>query len=397
MRVKILKNKNFKIASLGIGFLLVFGLGYGLGNGYISLHSDAENKGLPKSLDYSLLQKEYAVIKNNYDGKLSFNTLEDGALNGLASATGDPHTNYFNATQTKSFNDQLNNTFSGIGAELDTNSNNQTVVVSTIKGTPAQKAGLIGGDIITSVNGKSTQNESIDNVVASIHGPSGSTVILTILRSSQTLTLKIVRANINLPSVSSSIVDGNIGYMDIVDFATDTPSLSLKAADEFKEKNVKGIILDLRDNPGGLVSSAVSVSSLWLSQGSTIMTEKHDNIAVQTYQATGGDVLNGIPTVVLINSGSASASEITAGALKDDHAATLIGERSYGKGSVQEIYNLSQGKEIKVTIYHWYTPDNVNIDKKGITPDIIVPITAADQKSGTDSQLVAAEQYIESH
>ena len=127
------------------------------------------------------------------------------------------------------------------------------------------------------------------------------------------------------------------------------------------------------------------------------MTEKHDNIAVQTYRALGGDILNGIPTVVLINSGSASASEITAGALKDDHAATLIGEKSYGKGSVQQIFNLSGGREIKVTIAHWFTPDNVNIDKIGITPDMVVPLTQSDQENNVDTQENAAVTYLLAH
>src|SRR5665213_1338913 len=185
--------------------------------------------------------------------------------------------------------------------------------------------------------------------------------------------------------------------MNIISFADDTPQLSQQAANDFKQHNVRGIILDLRDNPGGLVSSAVSVSSLWLPQGSLIMTEKHDDVAVQTYKTLEGDILNGIPTVVLINSGSASASEITAGALKDDRAATLIGERSYGKGSVQQIFNLSGGSEIKLTIAHWYTPDNVNIDKIGITPDMVVPLTQTDQTNGVDTQENAAVAYLLAH
>jgi carboxyl-terminal processing protease len=189
----------------------------------------------------------------------------------------------------------------------------------------------------------------------------------------------------------------NIGYINIISFADDTPELAQQAADDFKQHNVKGIILDLRGNPGGLVSSAISVSSLWLPEGSTIMTEKHGNQVIQTYQAVGGDTLNGIPTIVLINSGSASASEITAGALKDDKAATLIGEKSYGKGSVQQIYNLAGGREIKVTIYHWYTPDNINIDKVGIEPDVVVPLTQSDQQNGIDTQENAAINYLLAH
>ncbi|HEY5267997.1 MAG TPA: S41 family peptidase, partial [Candidatus Saccharimonadales bacterium] len=360
---RLVKNKYFKIVSLALGFLVVFLLGLEFGNGYLSFNWNNESGNLPSSVDYSLIKQEYSILKNNYDGKLTSNTLEDGILNGLANATGDVHTNYYNATQAKEFTDELNNTFSGIGAELDNNSSNQVVVVSTLAGTPAAKAGLQTGDIINSINGKTTQGESIDNAVSAIHGPSGSTVTLGITRNSSNLTIKIVRANIVVPSVNYKILDNNIGYINIISFANDTPQLAQQAANDFKQHSVKGVILDLRGNPGGLVTSAVSVCSLWLPQGSTIMTEKHDNQVVQTYQSTGGDILNGIPTVVLINSGSASASEITAGALKDNHVATLIGEKSYGKGSVQQIFNLSGGREVKVTIAHWFTPSNINIDK----------------------------------
>lgn len=394
---KFWKNKNSKIAVLLITFLVIFVLGYKIGDGSFNLQSSSVNGSLPNSLNYSLVQQEYTILKNNYDGKLDYNTLEDGLLNGLVNAAGDIHSQYFNSTQAVQFNQELNNTFSGIGAELDTNSSGQIIVVSTLQGTPASKSGLKTGDIILNIDGKSTQGESIDNAVTAIHGPSGTTVTLGVQRGSVNLTFKIVRADIVVPSVNYKILPNNIGYMDIISFANDTPGLAQQAANYFKQHNVKGIILDLRGNPGGLVSSAISVSSLWLPAGTTIMTEKHGNQVVQTYQALGGNILNGIQTVVLIDSGSASASEITAGALKDNKAAELIGEKSYGKGSVQQIFNLNGGRQVKVTIYHWYTPDNINIDKIGIQPDIVVPLTQADQQNGVDTQENAAVSYLLSH
>jgi carboxyl-terminal processing protease len=397
MKEKFKKNKNLQFVCVVVAFVVVFLLGFWIGTGRLDFHWGSENDRLPNSLDYSLIQQEYSILKNNYDGKLNFNTLQDGLLNGLANATGDVHTNYYNATQAKEFSEELNNTFSGIGVELDNNSSNQIVVVSTLAGTPASKADLMTGDVITSINGKNTQGQTLDAAVDEIRGPNGSTVTLGISRGTTNLTLKIVRANIIVPSVNFKILSNNIGYINIISFANDTPQLAQQAANDLKQHNVRGIILDLRDNPGGLVSSAVSVCSLWLPQGRLIMTEKHDNIAVQTYRALGGDILNGIPTVVLINSGSASASEITAGALKDDHAATLIGEKSYGKGSVQQIFNLSGGREIKVTIAHWFTPDNVNIDKIGITPDMVVPLTQSDQENNVDTQENAAVTYLLAH
>lgn len=397
MREKFSKNKNFQLAAIALAFIVIFIVGFELGNGRLNFHWGSENSGLPNSLNYSLIQQEYSLIKNNYDGKLNFNTLQNGVLNGLANATGDVHTNYYTPAQANEFTEELNNTFSGIGVELDNNSSDQIVVVSTLASTPAAKAGLTTGDVISTINGKTTKGVSLDAAVNDIRGPNGSTVTLGIVRGSTNLIVKIVRANIVIPSVNYKLLSNNIGYMNIISFANDTPQLAQKAANDFKQHNVRGIILDLRDNPGGLVSSAQSVSSLWLPQGSLIMTEKHDDVAVQTYKALGGDVLDGIPTVVLINGGSASASEITAGALKDDHAATLIGEKSYGKGSVQQIFNLSGGSEIKLTIAHWYTPDNINIDKIGITPDIVVPLTQTDQTNGIDTQENAAVTYLLAH
>ncbi len=397
MSFRLLKNKNFKIVAILLAFIVIFVFGYKIGNGSFDLRWNSMNSSLPSTLNYSLIQQEYSILKNNYDGKLNANSLEDGILSGLANATGDVHTNYYNAAQAQQFTNELNNTFSGIGAELDNNSADQIVIVSTLAGTPASKAGLLTGDIVNSINGKSTQGESLESAVNAIHGPSGSTVTLGIIRGSNNVIVKIVRADIVVPSVNYKILPNNIGYMNIISFANDTPSLAQQAAADFKQHNVKGIILDLRGNPGGLVSSAVSVCSLWLPEGMTIMTERHNNQVVQSYQSLGGNILNGIPTVVLINGGSASASEITAGALRDNHAATLIGVKSYGKGSVQQIFNLSGGKEIKVTIAHWFTPDNINIDKIGITPDIIVPLTQSDQQKGIDTQENAAINYILSH
>src|SRR5581483_3994393 len=259
----------------------------------------------------------------------------------------------------------------------------------------------------TAINSTSTAGMSIDDAVNLIRGPQGSTVKLQIIRGGiQTLTISIVRQNINLPSVTTKTLNGNIGYMQITTFANDTNNLAAKAASSFASSHVKGIILDLRNNPGGLLDAAIHVSSLWLPGGSKVLDEKRGSQVVNSYSALGDDTLKGIPTVVLINEGSASASEITAGALHDNRAAYVMGQKSYGKGVVQDIVCItgqtnSDGScpadELKVTIASWYRPDGENINHKGINPDKTINLSPTDQSSGNDPQLTAAEAYLAAH
>jgi len=185
--------------------------------------------------------------------------------------------------------------------------------------------------------------------------------------------------------------------MQITQFSNDTSGLAQQAAQNFNQNHVNGIILDLRDNPGGLVNAAVNVSSLWLPAGKVIMEEKTGNTVVQTYHSTGNDLLNGIPTVVLINAGSASAAEITTGALHDNSAAHVIGVKSYGKGVVQQLDNLSGGAELKVTVASWYRPNGQDINHVGITPDQTIQITAAQAAANQDPQQAAAVSWLEQH
>jgi carboxyl-terminal processing protease len=405
--VKYCKENWFKIVKSLALVVIVFSIGVGVGDGRISFQSSSNLKpvatGLPNQLNYSSVNAVYQALKDNYDGQLTETQLLNGLKHGLADATNDPYTEYFTAQEAKAFNNQLNNSFSGIGAQLGEDSSGNIEVIAPISGLPAAKAGLMADDIITSINGTSTTNTSVDDAVDSIRGAPGTKVTLGVDRNGSPLSFTITRANINLPSVTTKILSGNIGYMQISTFADDTNSLSLKAANQFKSDHVKGIILDLRDDPGGLLDAAVHVSSLWLPQGEKILDEKRGSEVVQSYYALGGDTLNGIPTVVLIDSGSASASEITAGALHDNHAAYVMGTQSYGKGVVQDIVCITgqtntngscPADELKVTIASWYRPDGQNINHKGITPDKIVQLTSSDAQSGNDTQLQAAEAYL---
>jgi carboxyl-terminal processing protease len=220
-------------------------------------------------------------------------------------------------------------------------------------------------------------------------------VTLQIIRNAtQTLNFTISRENIVVPSVNTKILPGNIGYMQITTFANDTSTLAQQAATKFAAEHVKGIVLDLRDDPGGLLTAAINVSSLWLPQGQTVLQEKRGSQVVQTYQSEGDDTLHSIPTVVLINAGSASASEITTGALHDHGDAYVIGEKSFGKGVVQQLINFNDGSELKVTVASWYRPDGKDIEHLGITPDKTVSLSPAQLSAGNDTQLNAAEQYL---
>ncbi len=377
--------------------LVIFAVGVNVGNGTIDF-KDPQNqasKSLPEKLDYTEVNQVYKSLKENYDGKLTEDQLEDGLKHGLATATNDPYTTYFTTKEAKEFSDQLNNSFSGIGAQLGQDKDKNLEVIAPIAGLPAEKAGIKAKDIISHINGESTSGMSVDDAVSKIRGKAGTTVTLKIVRNkAEVLTFKITREDINLPSVTTKTLDGNIGYIQISTYANDTTKLTKEAADKFKAAGVKGIILDLRNNPGGLLDAAVNVSSLWLPQGKSILQEKTGNTVIQRYTALGGDELNGIPTVVLINDGSASASEITAGALHDHDAAYLIGEKSYGKGVVQQLINFRDGSQLKVTVASWYRPNGQNINKKGIKPDKEVKISEADAKAGTDTQLLAAQAYL---
>lgn len=361
--------------------------------------------GLPSNLDYASVEKVYDLLRQNYDGKLTTDQVLTGLKKGLAESTGDPYTEYFTAKEAADFEGQINGTFTGIGAELGQDKDGNIIIVAPIAGNPAEKAGLKAQDIIATIDGQSTSGMSIDDAVNKIRGKKGTTVTLGIVRNgSQPLTIPITRDDIQIKSVKWSMGDNNIGYISISTFGSDTPELIGQAASDLAQKQAKGVILDLRGNPGGILDSAVAVASEWLPKGKTILQEKRGSVVLQTYTSTGPSALQGIPTVVLIDQGSASASEITAGALKDNNAAYLIGEKSYGKGVVQEPICIGGGQKadgscpgdmLKVTVASWYRPNGQNINHQGIKPDQAVqPGLNDNTTNGPDAQKDAATQYL---
>ena len=360
------------------------------------LRDDITLPGLHQSnLDFSSLNDLYGMLKTNYDGNIDPSKVLDAAKAGLVSAAGDPYTVYLDAADAKSLSDQLNGALSGIGAEVGLK-NNYLTIIAPIDSTPASKAGLRAGDIIAKINGADTSGLTVDAAVAEIRGKAGTSVTLAIVRGNNpAFDVKITRANITVPSVTSSIKNGDVGYIQIREFGSDTSTLIDQAATSVKQQGATKIILDLRDNPGGFLDAGVTVASEFLPEGKTIVSERTDGKTTGTQTVTTQGKLVGLPTIVLVNGGSASASEIVSGALHDNGAAKLVGVQTFGKGSVQDIKNLPGGAELKVTIAHWYTPNGININKKGITPDYVVPLTDADYNASNDPQLDKALQLLQ--
>ena len=360
---------------------------------YISNQSSSIQFGNQQRLNLASVQKTYSVLQEKYDGKLNSAQLIEGASKGLVEAAGDPYTIYMDKKEAEEFNKDLDGTFSGIGAELD-KKDGQLIVISPLEGSPAKEAGIQSKDVILRVNNQDTTKWSIDQAVRNIKGKEGTTVKLTLLRDGTVIEKTITRSVITVPSVTSEQRDG-VGIITISRFGEDTASLTRKEAIQLKEANIQHVILDLRGDGGGYLDAAIEVASLWLQQDSTIVVEKRDGKIIDKHTAIGDPILKGIPTVVMIDGGSASASEIVAGALDDNKAATLVGEKSFGKGSVQTTEKLSNGGVLKVTIARWYTPNGKNINKEGIRPDIEVTRPATDTNDN-DTQLIKAFEVVKS-
>lgn len=342
-------------------------------------------------VDTTGLQEVYRTLKAEYDGDLDTAKLTDGAKKGLVEAAGDPYTAFMNKDEAIEFRKQIDGEVTGIGAEIGVRSG-QPTIVRVLPGSPAEAAGVKKGDIIAGINDVSADGISAGKAAEQIRGQEGTTVKITMLRNKEVKEFSIVRQKVNNPSVEYSIENG-IGILSLSRFDGETGDLAKKAAQEFKKAGVRGVILDLRGNGGGTLDSSVDVASLWL-RDKPIVTEKSRSGMNEVKRSTGEPILEGIKTVVLVDNSSASASEIVAGALQDHKAATLVGEKTFGKGSVQKVIDLSGGSILKVTIAKWYTPADQNINGNGIKPDKEVKLTTADIDADRDPQLDAAKGLL---
>jgi carboxyl-terminal processing protease len=377
-------------------FVLIAGLGYLAGTFHSQVFGTIGSafglKTYSGTLDLSSVQATYQALKANFDGTLDDQALIEGANKGLVEAAGDEYTMYMNNQESTNFDNELSgNIGGGIGIELGIR-NDKLTVVRLLKDNPAEKAGMLVNDVVVGVNDEAIEGLTVEQAVVKIRGEVGTTVKITVLRDNATKDFTITRAEVNNPSVYSS-VEGGIGTMTITRFDDQTGSLARAAAQDFKSQGVKSVILDLRGNGGGYITAAQEVASLWLNN-EVVVSERTNGKVVDELRSGRLPILGGLPTVVLVNASSASASEIVAGALQDHGVAKLVGIKTFGKGSVQKLISLPDGAELKVTTARWYTPKGANISKQGITPDQIVDITADDLSAGRDPQLDNAKSRL---
>ncbi len=340
-------------------------------------------------LNLSPVQKTYNELRKSYDGNLSDQVLIEGAQKGLVDAVGDPYTVFMNKKESEQFDQDLEGTFSGIGAELDKREG-QLVIVAPLNDSPAQKAGLLPKDVIVKVNDEDTTKWTVDQAVSKIKGKAGTTVKLSIFRTDAIKDFTITRAVITTPSVTSE-QQGEVGIVTISRFGETTATDTRQTIQKLKNNGIKKLLIDLRNNGGGYLDQANDIASLWVARGKTVVTERRGDKIIEDHTSTNEQIAASIPTVVLINSGSASASEIVAGALQDYKLATIVGEKSFGKGSVQSKVDLRGGATLKVTIAKWYTPNGKNISKHGVNPDQII----VQPKSATRENDLQKQQAID--
>jgi carboxyl-terminal processing protease len=353
-----------------------------------------------KEVDMTLLWSVWRLLNKNYidPDQLQVNTMTFGAVSGLVSAVGDPYTLFMTPTDSKQFQDALSGTLEGIGAQLEMQ-NGQVVVVAPLKGSPAERAGILPRDIILQVDGKDIATMKLDEVVSMIRGKKGTTVTLTLLhdKARQATTVQVTRDAIHVPSVESKMIDtasGAIAYISLNQFGNDSITEFRRALNELPLAKAKGLVLDLRFNGGGYLEGAVDLVSLFVDEGKVVSVERRGGFTDEHFVKGGVIVPAALPVAVVINAGTASASEITAGALQDHKRATIVGTQSFGKGTVQEIIDLPGGSSLRVTTARWLTPSGTDLGKKGVTPNLHVDRTVEQFQAGKDPQLDTAIEWL---
>jgi carboxyl-terminal processing protease len=350
--------------------------------------------------DFSPFWKVWNVLneKSIYAHKVTDQDRVWGAAQGLASSLGDPYTVFFSPQENQMFNDEIKGSFGGIGAEVDIKDNILTII-APIKDSPADKAGLKTNDKILKINDTETTDMTVDKAISLIRGEKGTTVTLIVLRGSEqaTRTFKIVRDTINSPIIDSELRSDGVFVIHFYTFSENSAQLFGEELKKFIASGSHKLILDMRGNPGGYLQSAVQIGSWFIDQGKTIVSEDFGpNKKPDVYRSNGPRLFDDkLQFIVLVNGGSASAAEILSGALKEHGIATLVGEKTFGKGSVQELVPITDTTSLKVTVAKWLTPNGVSISEHGLDPDVVVPLTLKDYQAGKDPQMDKAVQILE--
>ena len=392
-------NKKQKQVNLGttiFSSLITLAIGIFLGSNWNNLYLQFSPyinpaQKVTSNIKWDDLNEVYSQISSNFDGSIDKTKLIEGAKKGLTAALADPYTVYYDSKEAAEFKSDLKGEIkeAGVGIEM-MKQGDYVVVTRTLPNNPARKAGVHAGDIIFAINGEEVWDKDTEIIASKLRGPSGEKVKLTVARDKQKLDFELVREKINNVSADITYQD-KTAIISVYRFSEDTGTLVQSFTKDFKNKGINKVILDLRNNGGGYVTAARDLLSLWL-DGDKILTQKSATIGQTiTYAKRREATLKDMKTIVLVNNATASASEIVAGALKDYKKATILGTKTYGKGVVQTMLELSGGSLLKITTAHWYTPEGQTINKTGISPDIEVERSYSDINSGKDPQLDKAK------
>ncbi|MFH1392870.1 MAG: S41 family peptidase [Patescibacteria group bacterium] len=404
------KNKKYTyLATIVVVVMAAFGAGFILGSIDKLPHSIQgiinQEFGKPEKFDFSLFWDTWNELHNKFvdKNKLTDANLLYGAISGMVKGAGDPYTVFFPPAESKSFKQDVGGSFGGIGAEIG-KKKDILVIIAPLEDTPAKRAGLAAGDKILKINGESTDNLSVEEAVSKIRGEVGTKVTLTILKNIDDAKMKDIaleRAVIKVPITKvEALKDNSIAHLSFYSFTSTAPfDFQQSAVKILSTSSYKGIILDLRNNPGGYLEVAVDIAGWFFNTGDLVAIEDFgsDNGQNKTteFRASSLGALKNYPIVVLVNQGTASAAEILAGALRDNRGVKLIGEKTFGKGSVQELINLANDSSIKVTVAKWLTPKKYSISESGLEPDYNVAVTEDDIAKGHDPQLDKAVEVLE--
>ncbi len=392
-------------SSFAIALPLVLVIGFFAGTHYqkdrnddpLQLESDATASEIASRPEFRTFWEVWNLLHEEYVDKDTLNEqdLVYGATEGLINSIDDPHSVFFPPKESKAFEEQINGSFSGVGIEIGIR-NDVLTVISPIKNTPAERAKIQASDIILRIDETSTDGMKVDRAVELIRGEGGTTVTLLIDRGSfdQPREFALVREKIKIPAVSLTMIENDIAHLEVHVFNQNVDEEFRKAAQEILESPAKKILLDLRNNPGGLLDSSINLAGYFLDPDQPVLIERLGDGTEHVFKASVNGRLKNYPVVILANKGSASASEILAGALRDNRNISLVGETTFGKGSVQDVFELPRGASAKITIAKWLTPNGTSIHGNGLIPDVDIELTEEDIEADRDPQFDKAVELL---